>query len=360
MVFKLINKLYTDYINNTFLFFYTANSTYNSLFLTSQEIKNEAAVSILGSSYTGCLLHGPGLLFNTSTMNSHLVLFGECPLAPGPCTAHDVLIRVPTDHCQADPCMRHGLCISRSDSYECHCAPRYSGKNCEVDTGPPCLSEPCKNGGTCLDENRGDYKCICTSGYTGSHCETEISIHPLCINNPCMNNGTCKVLSTGDGKFDCDCLKGFIGSRCEIDRNDCESQPCLNGGICIDEIGTFKCNCSGIGYSGTLCQNNIDECIISGPCLNGGICYDTYGSYTCECTPGFGGNNCEQQINECLSQPCRQGGTCIDQKGGRYECNCPPGYSGIHCEKGVPCTRECPHDFECLAGICVCKTDVTG
>lgn len=65
--------------------------------------------------YSGCLLHGPGLIFNTSAMHAQMVLFGPCPLAPGACEKRDVLIRIPVDNCLHDPCMQHGVCISRSE-----------------------------------------------------------------------------------------------------------------------------------------------------------------------------------------------------------------------------------------------------
>jgi len=64
---------------------FKANSTYNNQFLNCEEIKNEAAVLILGNMYAGCLLHGPGLIFNTSAMHVEGVLFGPCPLATGSC-----------------------------------------------------------------------------------------------------------------------------------------------------------------------------------------------------------------------------------------------------------------------------------
>lgn len=336
-----------------------ANATYNTLFLTDQEIRNEAAVLILGTTYSGCMLHGPGLIFNTTAMRTQVTVFGPCPLMQGPCTNQDVLVRTPVDHCVHDPCMQHGACISRSDSYECHCTPRYSGKNCEMDTGPPCQSEPCKYGATCTEDNRGDYQCHCAPGFTGSHCETEISVHPLCEIEPCLNNGTCKV-PVGGTKIECECIKGFIGARCEIDWDDCESQPCQNNGLCVDEVGGFQCNCSGTGYSGTLCQNNVDECYSSNPCLNGGSCYDTYGSYICECPPNFGGSNCEQTIDACASQPCSHGSTCIDRKdGGGVECICQTGFSGEFCENSPACTRECPLDTQCIGGQC-CVPDATG
>ncbi|XP_060554970.1 fucolectin-like [Ruditapes philippinarum] len=37
----------------------------------------------------------------------------------------------------------------------------------------------------------------------------------------------------------------------------------------------------------------VDDCADS-PCLNGGVCTDEINSYTCQCTQGFYGNNCGQ------------------------------------------------------------------
>lgn len=37
-----------------------------------------------------------------------------------------------------------------------------------------------------------------------------------------------------------------------IDTDECQSEPCLNDGRCIDEIGSYKCECQG-GYSGVNC-----------------------------------------------------------------------------------------------------------
>lgn len=215
--------------------------------------------------------------------------------------------------------------------YECHCTARYSGKNCEVDAGPPCASQPCHNGGSCREDERGDYKCYCPATFTGIFCEHPIVIHPLCEKNPCLNNGTCQV--SGNNHIECICANGFTGDRCEIDWNECESQPCQNEGRCIDQIGGFRCECLGTGYSGTVCQTNIDECLINNPCLNNGICFDTYGSYTCECPSGFMGNNCEQQANDAAAIRKVLATT-----------SCPP----------------CPLDSECINGKCICKPGTTG
>lgn len=48
---------------------------------------------------------------------------------------------------------------------------------------------------------------------------------------------------------------------------------------------------------GTNCEINIQECD-SNPCLHG-VCQDQIGGYICECEDGFEGLHCETDINEC-------------------------------------------------------------
>jgi len=141
------------------------------------------------------------------------------------------------------------------------------------------------------------------------------------------------------------------------DINECASNPCLNGGTCIDVVNGFTCTC-GVGYTGQICETGIklfiyhtipyhtipyhtipyhtipyhtipyhtipyrtkdliikcvehhwwsksftevhntcfwsltDECVTQ-PCLNGATCNDGDNAYTCTCQSGYGGNNCE-------------------------------------------------------------------
>ncbi|XP_030376578.1 protein crumbs isoform X3 [Scaptodrosophila lebanonensis] len=333
-----------------------ANSTYNSQFLTNQDIGNEAAILILGNSFSGCLLDGPGLQFINGSMTVQNAVFGPCPLTQGPCSDHDLLTRPQDNFCLNDPCMGHGTCTSSSEGYECHCTARYSGKNCQKDNGSPCAKNPCANGGSCLENSRGDYQCFCDANHSGQHCETEVNIHPLCQNNPCLNNGACVVLA-GISTIACECPKGYAGARCEIDMDECASQPCQNNGSCIDRINGFTCDCTGTGYTGAFCQTNIDECEKS-PCLNGARCFDTYGWYTCQCLDGWGGEICEKPIS-CQTQQCLNGGTCVDKPIG-FQCICPPEYNGELCQLGPRCAQQCPIDSECIGGTCVCKPGTTG
>ena len=48
----------------------------------------------------------------------------------------------------------------------------------------------------------------------------------------------------------------------------------------------------------------------------------------------FSGTNCEENVDECMSNPCQNGGHCRDRNNG-YTCTCQPGYLGDHCEVDV-------------------------
>ena len=41
-----------------------------------------------------------------------------------------------------------------------------------------------------------------------------------------------------------------------IDINECSSNPCQNGGTCVDGINSHTCNCD-LGYSGDNCEIGI-------------------------------------------------------------------------------------------------------
>ena len=53
----------------------------------------------------------------------------------------------------------------------------------------------------------------------------------------------------GIDDYNCTCLQGFTGKNCELDLDECSSNPCLNGGTCQDRTNGFKCICP-VGTSG--------------------------------------------------------------------------------------------------------------
>ena len=120
----------------------------------------------------------------------------------------------------------------------------------------------------------------------------------------------------------------FQGVNCEIKYNECENINCHNG-TCINlETTSFHCNCN-VGYEGKFCEIDIDDCN-SNPCQGeDSFCYDKVNDYECKCQTGLTGRNCETNIDECDPNPCKYG-LCVD-KIGDYECSCNPGYTGRNC-----------------------------
>lgn len=43
--------------------------------------------------------------------------------------------------------------------------------------------------------------------------------------------------------FPAQCVAGYHGVNCSEEINECLSQPCQNGGTCIDLTNTYKCSC---------------------------------------------------------------------------------------------------------------------
>ena len=66
----------------------------------------------------------------------------------------------------------------------------------------------------------------------------------------------------------CVCQPGWSGEMCDVNIDDCEKNPCSNGGQCIDEVDDYTCVCEA-GFTGKKCQHSIDYCTAE-PCQNGG------------------------------------------------------------------------------------------
>ncbi|XP_042289870.1 protein eyes shut homolog isoform X1 [Thunnus maccoyii] len=301
------------------------------------------------------------------------------------------------DECLSQPCKNNATCTDLLNSYKCLCSPGWTGVDCaedvnECDSGPclngaqcqesdvpgeffctcppffsgplcnqpydPCdlLHNPCLHNSTCLTRSNGTASCRCPAGFEGSWCEIDTN---ECSSNPCQNQGDCV---DGVNSYSCDCKMGFSGLRCEEDINECASNPCLHGGVCQDLVNKFHCVCPP-GYFGTLCDLDVNECEVS-PCLHEGICINKPGGFKCVCRPGYSGAWCEVNIDECISNPCQNSGRCIDAPN-RYHCLCPDGFIGLNCETNIDdcLSAPCLHG-SCEDGIysylCLCEPGWTG
>merc|ERR1739838_643 len=167
----------------------------------------------------------------------------------------------------------------------------------------------------------------------------------FCDTNPC-STGIC-ASDLENNKFTCDCTgTGFEGDQCEENIDDCQPESCNNHGICEDLIKDFSCKCNE-GYDGEQCQNDIDECA-DNPCLNNGVCLDEIGKFDCNCSgTGYEGETCETDVDECLEEPCNNG-ECKNSNGS-YTCECLEGWEGEFCDQDIDdcLTNPCKNDGKC-------------
>jgi len=146
----------------------------------------------------------------------------------------------------------------------------------------------------------------------------------------CQHGGYCiSNLAPLGTSLSCNCPDGYTGALCQTEIDECASNPCQNSGTCTEGLRSYTCQCLS-GFTGVRCETDIDECA-SAPCQNGGTCVDGSESFTCQCPAGFTGILCETDVDDCASMPCQNGGTCTDSADG-YSCDCDPPYSGTECQ----------------------------
>ena len=59
--------------------------------------------------------------------------------------------------------------------------------------------------------------------------------------------------SSASRGYRCDCADGFEGENCGSSVDDCASNPCQNGGLCVDGFKSYECACTE-GFEGVHCQ----------------------------------------------------------------------------------------------------------
>uniref|UniRef100_A0A669PPJ3 Slit guidance ligand 3 n=1 Tax=Phasianus colchicus TaxID=9054 RepID=A0A669PPJ3_PHACC len=233
----------------------------------------------------------------------------------------------------------------------------------------PCLSNPCKNNGTCSNDPVEFYQCTCPFGFKGRDCSVPIN---SCIQNPCQNGGTCHLTEANKDGFSCSCLLGYEGERCEINPDDCEDNDCENNSTCVDGINNYVCLCPP-NYTGELCDEVINHCIPElNPCQHESKCVPLDKGSRCECLPGYSGKHCEIDDDDCVGHKCRHGAVCVDAVNG-YTCVCPQGFSGLFCEtpppmvllQTSPCDNyECQNGAQCIVAhqepVCRCLAGFAG
>lgn len=139
-------------------------------------------------------------------------------------------------------------------------------------------------------------------------------------------------------------MEGFVFSLTFADllRKICKKQntPFFSNtllGLKYPATNIFKPYCDF--FPGELCEVNIDECEKQ-PCQNGGWCEDGRASYTCHCPEAeedelpWGGAHCDVKLHGCVDHECQNGATCHPWLKGTehgHKCLCPHGFYDEHC-----------------------------
>ncbi|KAK2917076.1 hypothetical protein Q8A67_001450 [Cirrhinus molitorella] len=198
--------------------------------------------------------------------------------------------------------------------------------------------------------------------FRGHNCEEKVDD---CPGHKCMNGGICV---DGVNTYSCQCLPEWTGQYCAEDVNECLMQPnaCHNGGTCFNTIGGHTCVCVN-GWTGDDCSENIDDCA-SAACFSGATCHDRVASFFCECPVGKTGLLCHLD-DACVSNPCNEGAMCdTNPLNGRFICTCPAGFVGGACNQDIDeCSfgaNPCEHFGKCVntegSFHCQCRRGYTG
>ncbi|KAK6970572.1 mucin-like protein [Biomphalaria glabrata] len=270
------------------------------------------------------------------------------------------------------------VCTNLEGSYTCSCYSGYfyntSSKMCtdinECSLGIATCQQICIN-------TEGSFRCSCPEGLhllsDGTTCEAS---------TPCVSLNCSSLCATINNTETCFCPKGSVlnldGIHCD-DIDLCKSSPCTFGCVEIKQNTSYECVCSSgqsLASDGITCAdcvegrwglscNNVCNCLT----INTKHCNQVSGQ--CQCKAGWTGQLCDQDVDECQNLTlCPTHSHCRNTDGG-FTCVCDDGYvnrnsTSVICEEcdegffGSSCSQKCPCSVNTVScnkttGACYCK-----
>uniref|UniRef100_A0A7G3AGB7 Cubilin n=1 Tax=Lutzomyia longipalpis TaxID=7200 RepID=A0A7G3AGB7_LUTLO len=265
-------------------------------------------------------------------------------------TMETLMTKLTEDNCRSNPCNNGGTCVDIFDGFICHCPANYQGATCVYDVNECERFEGtdlgCQNGATCMN-SYGSYFCHCPPGFHGVHCTKRDTNCTTATSGELCGHGVCVHTDDPTG-YRCLCDQGWqtdgAHPMCNRDVDECQSKipHCSHDPpvVCINTAGSYTCGACPAGYSGNgySCAD-VDECQFNNGFIGDGK----------TCTQSTTGGRCATSPNV-----CHPDATCQDV-GQTIICRCKAGFSGdgfgpFGCR---PSTNTCDPNPCLNGGTCV-------